>query len=246
MYVEKTPQSNLDETSTFIMSNASDTPCDIPQYLQNNSPSDAQSETLDAATTMNREYEFFVTTGEPHQPNCAERGMIRRLVMRNFFDSKAAAPQSNASKHSSASTAMAEKQLKNRFRLLKPAKEKKETKTRESETYNQKGKAKGKRPRAPRTTSSVAKASAHSGDETSRRESTDQGASDDSNRIPYGLALNKPMLELDLNAHRMDPFDVLPIPGTPELDMLFRLCTYRSQIQCRITFGRCSKVISRH
>ena len=212
------------------MSNASDTPSDIPQYLQNNSQSDLQSETSDAATTMKREYEFFVTTGEPHQPNGAERGMIRRLVMRNFFDTKAATPQSNASEHSSASTAMAEKQLKNRFRLLKPTKEKKETKTRESETDNQKGKAKGKRPRAPRTTSNTAKASAHSGEEMSRRESTDWVASDGSNRKPYSLAVNKPMLELGLSAHRMDPFDVLPIPGTPELDMLFRLCTYRSQI----------------
>ncbi|RMZ70071.1 tachykinin family [Pyrenophora seminiperda CCB06] len=181
-----------------------------------------QAEIMDTATTMKREYEFFVTTGEPHQPQGEERGMIRRLVMRNFFDTKASMLPINASEHSSASTAMAEKQLKNRFRLLKPTKEKRESKSRESETDNKKGKAKGKRPRASRTTSQTTKASPPSGDDM-KRHSSDRRASDSSNRIPSESEMNKPMLRFDLSAHRIDPFDVLPIPGTPELDMLFRI-----------------------
>ncbi|KAI1577330.1 MgtA Cation transport ATPase [Pyrenophora tritici-repentis] len=207
------------------MSNASDTPCDDLQYLQHDasSSSDRQSEIVDAATSRKREYEFFVTTGEPQQPNGTERGMIRRLVMRNFFDTKASTPPSNASEHRSASTAMSEKQLKNRFRLLKPTNEKKGTKSRESEQDSQKGIAKGKRPRAPRTTSSTTKVSSHSGDGKSRRNSTDRTGSSSSNRIPYGSEANGTMLSVDPGAHRMDPFDVLPVPGTPELDMLFRL-----------------------
>ncbi|EFQ91271.1 hypothetical protein PTT_11935 [Pyrenophora teres f. teres 0-1] len=206
------------------MSNASDTPRDDPPYLQNaSSSSDHQSETVDVATTREREYEFFVTTGEPQQPNGAERGKIRRLVMRNYFDTKATTPQRNTSEHTSASTAMSEKQLKNRFRLSMPTNEKKGTKSRESEQDSQKGIAKGKRPRAPRTTSGTTKSSCHSGDEKSRRNSTDRRGSSSSNRIPHGSEVNEPMLSVDPSTHRMDPFDVLPVPGTPELDMLFRL-----------------------
>jgi hypothetical protein len=33
------------------------------------------------------------------------------------------------------------------------------------------------------------------------------------------------ILKVDPSPHRFDPFDVLPVPGTQQLDTLFKLCT---------------------
>ncbi|KAF1994041.1 hypothetical protein P154DRAFT_625002 [Amniculicola lignicola CBS 123094] len=187
---------------------------------------------------MDREYEFFVTTEEPHQPEGQERGLIRRLVMRNFFESKWAGPSTNTSESNSASTVQSRGSLKSRFRLPKPGQEFTEPKV--------KGKAKGmrrergksaeesedrdrreRRPRACRTGSGK---SGNGGDEgigsrgESQRTSPVEGGEDG----VAGCLRSKPRILLKINpsAHRFDPFDVLPVPGTPGLDMLFKL--YRS------------------
>jgi len=77
---------------------------------------------LDPATTasMSREYEFFVTTDAPQQLEGPDRGRIRRLVMKNFFETKYAGQEKNTSAHNSASTVQASTKLKSRFRLSKP------------------------------------------------------------------------------------------------------------------------------
>lgn len=35
------------------------------------------------------------------------------------------------------------------------------------------------------------------------------------------------VLKINPNAHRFDPFDVLPVQGSPQLDLLFKLCEYQ-------------------
>lgn len=171
-----------------------------------------------AATTMAREYEFFVTTEKPHLPNGAERGMIRRLVMRNFFETKTTARQAGKSEHSSATTVMARQQLNNRFRLPKSGNE--NDSKRESKKV--KNKSKAKKSRTPKTTSKTTEGSL--GDEA--RHSMSVETSDKSEGEVGSVVVKKFKLRLDPSAHRIDPFDILPVPGTPQFDMLFRLCAY--------------------
>lgn len=82
-----------------------------------------RAEVLEENSTMDREYEFFVTTEEPHQPEGNDRGRIRRVVMRNFFETKWSDPSSNASEHNSKETVQKKTNLKSRFRLPKPGQE---------------------------------------------------------------------------------------------------------------------------
>jgi hypothetical protein len=176
--------------------------------------------------TLDREYEFFVTTEEPHQPEGVERGKIRRLVMRNFFETKAAGPQTNASEHSSASTVMAKKQLKNRFRLPKSGEDLNDPGSKRREGKIEEGKGKGKRPQGSRKTSGASERSTLTNEGRSTRGSpakpknggTEHLASDPE---PTDRGL---ILKIEPSAHRFDPFDVLPVPGTQQLDTLFKLC----------------------
>jgi hypothetical protein len=175
---------------------------------------------------MEREYEFFVTTEEPHQPEGAERGKIRRLVMRNFFDTKSAGPQVNTSEHSSASTVMAKKQLKSRFRLFNPGDNNKGVQSKKRENRDEESKDKGKRPQASRKTSGASGGSALTKDGRSMRGSLPKakdggGELQSSDAEP---AYRRLILKIDPSAHRFDPFDVLPVPGTRQLDTLFKLC----------------------
>jgi hypothetical protein len=174
---------------------------------------------------MAREYEFFVSTDEPHQPEGVERGMIRRLVMRNFFDSKSAGLQGSTSENNSASTVMAKQQLKSRFRLPNPAHE---TKSKRRDSKQAQGVAKRKRPKTTRTLSGATDTSELNESETSLASSLKHVSTEEEGQSPEtGNAERQDrrlVLKIDPGAHRMDPFDVLPVPGTPQLDVLFKLC----------------------
>ncbi|KAI4649405.1 hypothetical protein J4E93_003723 [Alternaria ventricosa] len=155
---------------------------------------------------MEREYEFFVTTNKPYNPAGAERCMIRRLVMRNHFDMKIAGPQINPSQHSSISTAMAKKKLKNRFRISEPRIKKEKTNSRERENV-QRSKEKGAaRPKDLR---------GRSGPTTSSKAGED-GKDKTENTVETLEAMS--VLECGLDNDRIDLFKALPIPETPELD----------------------------
>jgi hypothetical protein len=177
---------------------------------------------------MEREYEFFVTTDEPHQPAGAQRDTIRRLVMRNHFDMKIAGQQPNLSQHSSVSTIMAKKQLKSRFRIsdIQSGELKSKSKSREREDTGAARKKSATRPKALRTRSGPTPAASPIGEETRRRSSITQARTNGSKRNKSEPILERPLLMIDPSAHRMDPFDALPIPGTPQLDALFRLCRF--------------------
>jgi hypothetical protein len=177
-----------------------------------------------AVTTMAREYEFFVTTTKPHLPDGAERGMIRRLVMRNFFETKTAALQVDKSEHSSATTVMARQQLSSRFRLQKSANER-ETKGGKSKLKNGEGKGKGKRRSVPRATTEACLTNQVTG----KKYSVTSGLGDKAKEEMTESTWKVPKLRLDPSAHRIDPFDILPIPGSPQFHMLFQLCTYGSR-----------------
>lgn len=195
-------------------------PLSESQLLEQGSPSE-----------MDREYEFFVTTQEPHQPEGVERGLIRRLVMRNFFEAKWAGLHKNASEHNSASTVMAGKQLKSRFRLSKIVDGSREAKVKRREFKIQEKPERQKRPRALRTDSSMTEASLVAEEQKSKRDSrknslveykdTRRRRNNKSNEIGRDKRL---LLRVCPSAHRFDPFDVLPVPGTPQLDTLFKLC----------------------
>jgi hypothetical protein len=178
--------------------------------------------------TIERKYEFFVTTGEPHQPEGVERGKIRRLVMRNFFDSKSAGSQINISEHSSACTALAKKQLKSRFRLSGSKDGDKEVMGVRGNGKEEENKGKGKRPRAPRKTAGASQKSELINDTRNTRASSAKMKDDGGNMLDNDArpADRRLVLKTDLSAHRFDPFDVLPVPGTQQMDTLFKLCKF--------------------
>ncbi|KAF2732912.1 hypothetical protein EJ04DRAFT_496075 [Polyplosphaeria fusca] len=175
---------------------------------------------------MDREYEFFVTTNEPHQLEGQERGLIRRLVMRNFFETKWTDPTNASSEHTSASTVKSKKRLKSRFRLSKPGQEVAESKSAsrrrnaEQRGSGEEGEKREKRPRATRKQSGVSETSEpdSSSSPTSRRGSLIDGESAEASKSKARL-----VLKINPSAHRFDPFNVLPVPGTPQLDILFKL-----------------------
>lgn len=187
--------------------------------------STACSASHDDTTNMAREYEFFVSTNEPHQPEGAERGMIRRLVMRNFFETKLAGRQASTSENNSASTVMAKKQLKSRFRLPKPE-QAKEMKRRDSK--QEQDTPKQRRPKVRRTLSGVTDAGEIPRSEKCLTGSPKELATQEEGRREETVKEKKHskrlVLKINPNSHRFDPFDVLPVPGTPQLDILFKLC----------------------
>lgn len=186
---------------------------------------------------MEREYEFFVTTDEPHQPDGPERGRIRRLVMRNFFESKWSDPTNNSSENSSASTVQAKKNLKSRFRLPKPGQDVEPKKSKAKTTSarrnsREEAEKREKRPKISRTqsgtsdpydASSKSRTSSGRGSPINIAEGgvTDAGTSHQKPRL---------LLKINPNAHRFDPFDVLPVQGSPQLDMLFKLYKSGSRV----------------
>jgi hypothetical protein len=190
------------------------------------SPSCPQPTPHEGSSSTDRAYEFFVTTEEPHQPEGVERGMIRRLVMRNFFETKSAGSQTSTSEYSSASTVMAKKQLKGRFRLSKQKDDKTDFTTKRWDGKDEDGKGKGKRPQTSRKASGASAVSGLSNDTRSTR-----GSPARSDKHAEWLHTSdvesvdrKFVLKIDPGAHCFDPFDVLPVPGSRQLDMLFKLC----------------------
>lgn len=205
------------------------------------------SPSLHPTPTMEKEYEFFVTTNEPHQPDGPERGLIRRLVMRNFFESKWSGPSNNSSEHNSASTVQAKTKLKSRFRLGKPGQETTDAKCKPRSRNpgdrgnKEEGEKVEKRPRVSRTLSTQSGLSYRSGKSggSSRRASPAED-------INSGMSKPRLLLKINPNAHRFDPFDVLPVPGTPELDTLFKLCKLEFFRHCsaisRVRYGKSSNL----
>ncbi|KAJ5028306.1 MgtA, cation transport ATPase [Bipolaris maydis] len=189
-----------------------------PNLASPSSPPDQLQSRDNSVTTMTRQYEFFVTTTKPHLPNGAERGMIRRLVMRNFFDTKTSAPQADIPEQSSATTVMTRNQLNSRFRIQR-LKNDNAIKGGKLVSKNGKSKSKGKRRSSPIHTTEGYVIDQISGKE----HSTAKNAKERLREGTVELALKIHKLRIDPSAHRIDPFDILPIPGTPHFDMLFQL-----------------------
>jgi hypothetical protein len=176
---------------------------------------------------MEREYDFFVTTKKPQRLRGAERGMIRRLVMRHFFESKDAGVQANKLEDSSESTVMAKQQLKSRFRLPKSEKEDTGAERKKLDVKVEEGKRRRMRSRVP--TIDLNTTTAPPDDEMTRQDSLLGETGGINDKKTTKATANEPGLMIDPSADRIDPFDVLPVPGTPQLDMLLRLCTYDAQ-----------------
>lgn len=177
---------------------------------------------------MDREYEFFVTTEEPHHLEGQERGLIRRLVMKNFFENKWSSPAKPASETSSASTVQARTRLKSRFRLPRSDQSKSHSK------------------KASRSKARCASKEDHVGSKKRPKGEQQPSDSSETSTSPDSQASNQLVLPIatyeihgtksfvangfvirfNPGAYRLDPFDVLPLPGSPELDTLLRLCRY--------------------
>lgn len=189
----------------------------------------------DEIGSINREYNFFVTTDSQHQPEGMDRGLIRRLVMRNFFDTRGASAEVEtcASANNSAKTVLAKKQLKSRFRLTNVAAEPKKSRNRSEskskETHNMienegtekvtRAKAKKKRPKASRTTFSSTNTSSNSTSisPTNVFPAWQSPSSTHASAKQHTVFCQNPSTQL------IDPFDVLPIPNSPHLTFLFKL-----------------------
>jgi hypothetical protein len=157
------------------------------------------------ASGIKQEFEFFVSTSKPHQPEGLERGLIRRLVMRNFFEAKGAGLQTNASESISANTVMSRSRLKDES--IEEATKVKRNGTKASRRSCRAMHAKKQTEERMGSSKYLQK----SGKEQSRTKIEE---------MKYGSFPLCP----NPNTHRVDPFDVLPIPGTLELDTLFKLC----------------------
>jgi len=184
------------------------------------------------ANNMEREYKFFVTTQEPHQPEGTERELIRRLVMRNFFEAKWSGPTKETSELNSASTVQAKPNLKSRFRLPKPGQEIKEAK---AKPRNKTTERKASQDDMERKTKATPPARRLANSQTNGSESSRSSPSSPGNRKALsdekdgkkGVKVNvRVLLKTNPSTHRFDPFDVLPVPGTPQLDVLFKLSEY--------------------
>jgi hypothetical protein len=175
---------------------------------------------------MEREYEFFVTTDERHQPAGEQRNMIRRLVMRNYFETKMARPQLNEPESSSATTVVAKRQLKNRFRVGERGIEIGRDSSIIKKVTSEQSQSGKRRPQVRRTRSGPAPSGSATGDGSSKAGRSTATRMKSTKRNTSEPAAENPALEIEPSAHRIDPFDALPIQGTPQLDFLFRLCMY--------------------
>jgi hypothetical protein len=186
--------------------------------------------------TMDKEYEFFVTTDEPHQPEGSERGLIRRLVMRNFFETKWSGPEKNTSERNSKEAVRAKPNLKSRFRLPKPGQEIREPKTKpkSKSTERRTSEEVQKKPRSPRPVRKSAEHYLEGCNPNISRPRTRKSSTEEKNGGKARRPNGRMMLRPSPSAHRFDPFDVLPIAGSPQMDILLRLCEL-----CRIQVFTC-------
>lgn len=182
-----------------------------------------------SAAVMDREYEFFVTTEEPHQPEGVERGRIRRLVMRNFFETKLADPQKRASENSSAGTIMSQRQLRSRFRLSEMGNGSRVTRCRRKNDKTEARKGKERRSQTKRTNLELTMSSTDAEDDVSKTHNQsgsplEEGLCRKRNKSDRKVEDKRLVLKINPKSNSFDPFDVLPVPGTLQLDMLFQLC----------------------
>jgi hypothetical protein len=89
---------------------------------------------------------------------------------------------------------------------------------------NKRGK---KRPQVLRTRSGPTPLPSKIGAEDSGIDNSNETKHSTSRRNTSEPALERPVLKADLNIYHMDPFGALPMPDTPQLNALFRLCTYK-------------------
>ncbi|KAF2817670.1 uncharacterized protein BDZ99DRAFT_565381 [Mytilinidion resinicola] len=153
-----------------------------------------------------REYEFFVTTGQPHQPEGASRATIRRVVMRNFFNDKYANTTIPLSAINSSLTVQAGGNLKGRFRLPKPGQVTPPEKQPRSAPKRKPGK----------------QDAVVTGPSTEAKQSKIRTVT--KKQVPQtcgGAVIIPPIKAPPRN--RYDPFDCLPIPGSSKIQLLFTL-----------------------
>jgi hypothetical protein len=189
-------------------------------------------------TAMDKEYEFFVTTEEPHQPEGHDRGLIRRLVMRNFFETKWSGPENNTSERNSKEAIRAKLKLKSRFRLPKPGQEIREPKAKPKSkitgrSTNEEAKKKQRSRRPAKDPSELhSEGCGQNNNRPGTRKLSTEERNGDMGRIQNGDML----LRLSPSVHRIDPFDVLPVAGSPQMDILLRLCR---SFCTRLLYVRC-------
>ncbi|PVI01904.1 hypothetical protein DM02DRAFT_331986 [Periconia macrospinosa] len=172
-----------------------------------------------------REYEFLVTTEQPHHAKGTERQRIRQKVMRNFFEVQKAGPLATTSETSSVSTAQAQTKLKSRFRLSKtgqdstiPQKTGTSHKTARKSEGKKTARAAGKAQTSKKTLCTKREVGS---DTTSFRSLSPPEKSAYLPNITTEVVPTPSPFSLD--AHLMDPFDALPVANTVKLELLFQL-----------------------
>jgi hypothetical protein len=180
----------------------------------------------DGTTIMaQREFEFFVTTDQPHQPEGAQRGLIRRLVMRNFFDTKWSGTEKEGerSELSSEATLKAKGKLKTRFRLGQVPEEGKKRGNRTVKRHQVETRDRTARKSGTSSTRSDVPGRTQQSEKSTKRSPAIPVAESDGKKANESIQHLSIPVNISPSAHRLDPFDVLPVPGTQQLDLLFKL-----------------------
>jgi hypothetical protein len=161
--------------------------------------------------------------------------------MRNFFETKTTSPKNSKSEILSRETVNAKTKLKTKFRIARDgdgdgSRKKRSTKAKNRDVDTGENEGKWRVFTGPQRKEKAAgqpRSTAESGNEVKRDKSI--SPSDNELGSPNSVEArpeprNSILLQNAPDAWKVDPFDVLPVPGTPQLDRLFKLykCGFRT------------------
>lgn len=172
-----------------------------------------------------RKHEMGPNSNTPQQTDGVGKEFKHRSIMHNF-KIRGGASLADTSEVTSVSTALAGKQLKNRFRLSTTPHSDVESKRKKRTGVTEQNPQKIPLSQSARTVSGPTGTNKERGNlmgpskKTHKHQLTDQ-VSEKKNAKSKDQRI---LLKISPSTHRLDPFDVLPVPGTAQLDNLFKLC----------------------
>lgn len=170
----------------------------------------------------------FLTTTTPLQPSGYERGLIRRIVMRNFFERKAlnrerAGLGAEKGRVGQGSEKGQSERGSDKARDIQGSEKQSEDTVRQKEKGGLRG-----RFRVVDVGKSVGGKAGGKGRKRRRDGKGEKGEGKGNGGMAEMRGMDgkrgKVRLRVELGQGRFDPFDVLPVPGTTRMGVLVRLC----------------------